>query len=310
MTTANPFGSRRSRAISPVLGFAPGMLLFTVFGLAPAVAVAYFALTDATGVPGIPNHFVGLANFRQFFFGADSAESWADIRRSLTYAVIVTVIQNALALGIAVVLNGRIRGRTLVRVIVFAPTVLGVTVTALIWQLAYSPVGGPAASLLGAFGVHSAFLGSDSLAFALTIGVQIWMGLGYSMVIFLAGLQAIPGDLLEAATVDGAGTWRRFWRVTWPLLAPSVTANILIAIIGSLQSYQLIYVLTGGLHNTGTLAYRIFQISFNVGTANGTQTQRFAEQGYGAAMSVIQFVIVSVIALIVLRFLRRREVQL
>lgn len=309
MTTANPFGSRRSR-VSPYLGFAPGMIFFTIFALAPAVAVGYFALTDVTGTPGIPIHFIGLGNFRQFFLGADSTENWADIRRSLVYCGAVTVIQNALALGIAVVLNGRIRGRTLIRVIIFAPTVLGVVVTALVWQLVLSPVGSPAAAVLGAFGGHSAFLGSDSLAFALTIGVQIWMGLGYSMVIFLAGLQAIPGDVLEAATVDGAGTWRRFWRVTWPLLAPSLTTNILIAIIGSLQSFQLIYVLTGGNHNTTNLAYKMFCVSFNACAANGTQSQQFMEQGYGAAISLVQFVIVLVISLIVLRFLRRREVQL
>lgn len=306
----NPFGRRGRGAAAPYLGFAPGITLFVVFVLGPAVAVGYFALTDATGLPGVPIHFVGLQNFREFFSGPDSAEDMAIVERSVSYAAAVTVVQSALALGVSLALNQRIRGRTLVRVIVFAPTVLGVTVTALIWQLVLDPTSGPAAALLRVFGVHSAFLGSDSLAFVLLIGVQIWSGLGYSMVIFLAGLQTIPGDLFEAATVDGAGAWRRFRHVTWPLLAPSLTANVLIAIIGSLQSYQLVYVLTGGQHHSTTLAFKVFSAGFGVAVTNQAGTTMLNQQGYAAAISLVQFVIITVIALVVLRFLRRREVQL
>lgn len=310
MPAKNPFGRRGPSAAAPYLGFAPGITLFLIFVLGPAVAIGYFALTDATGISGLPIHFLGLKNFREFFTGADSTENMAVLQRSIVYAGVVTVIQNALALGIAIVLNGRVRGRTLVRLIVFAPTVLGVTVTALVWQFLLDPTNGPAASLLNLFGAHSAFLGSDGLAFSLVIGVQIWSGLGFSMVIFLAGLQTIPADLLEAATVDGAGVWRRFRHVTWPLLAPCVTANVLIAIIGSLQSYQLVYVLTGGRHNTATLGFKVFQVGFNIQTGNGTQSQLFSEQGYAAAISLIQFGVTAVISLIVLQILRRREVQL
>jgi raffinose/stachyose/melibiose transport system permease protein len=301
----NPFGRRGPAGAAPYLGVAPGVGLFVIFFLAPAVAIGYFALTDATGVSGIPIHFLGLANFREFFAGPDSADDIATIERSLIYAAAVTVIQNALGLGIAVVLNGRIRGRTLIRAIIFAPTVLGVTVTALIWQLFLDPTNGPAAALLRAFGAQSAFLGSNTIAFPLVIAVQIWMGLGYSMVIFLAGLQSIPQAVLEAATVDGAGPLRRFRHVTWPLLAPSVTANVLLAIIGSLQSYQLVYVLTDGLHNTSVLGYEVFSVGFM-----GASGSQLSEQGYAAAISLVQFVITAALALVVLGFLRRREVQL
>lgn len=306
----NPFGRRGRSAAAPYLGFAPGITLFVVFVLGPAVAIGYFALTDATGIPGVPIHYVGLHNFREFFDGPDSAEDMAIIKRSVIYAAAVTVVQSALALAVSLALNQRIRGRTAVRVIVFAPTVLGVTVTALIWQLSLDPTSGPAASLLGVFGVHSSFLGSDSLAFDLLIGVQIWSGLGFSMVIFLAGLQTVPGELHEAATVDGAGAWRRFRDVTWPLLAPSLTANVLIALIGSLQSYQLVYTLTGGQHHSSTLAFKVFSAGFGVATTNVAGNTVLNQQGYAAAISLIQFALITVIALVVLRYLRRREVQL
>ena len=124
----------------------------------------------------------------------------------------------------------------------------------------------------------------------LVIAVQVWSGVGVAVVIYLAGMQAIPPELYEVASIDGAGTWQRLRHVTYPLLAPSVTANTLLSVIGSLQSYQLIYVLTGPINPaTQVLSLAIFTQGF--GGAQGGTT---LSQGYAAAISMVQFVIVMI----------------
>lgn len=305
-TTASPFGTGARRRWAPALGVAVPMALFTFFHLLPAIGVGVLSLTDVSGIPGVPWHWVGLTNYKQFFTGPQAGDDWALLRRTLEFCVAVTVIQNAIALVLAVVLNQRPRGGTFYRSLIFLPVVLGVTVIGLTWQLFFNPTGGPAASLLGLFGTQSSFLGDPHLAFPLVVSIQIWSSLGYAMMIFLAGLQAVPQDLYEAATVDGAGPVQTFRNVTVPMVAPAVTANVLISIIGALQTFQLIFVLTGDTPYTSVLALKIFTIGFDA-TATGSAVQ---QQGLASAVSIIQFVLVGVFALAALGYLRRRETQL
>jgi raffinose/stachyose/melibiose transport system permease protein len=304
-TTTNPFGTRRGRW-APWAGFGPSFGLFTVFGLAPALGVAVLSLTNISGIPGVPWQWIGLENYRSFFSGPQASDNWDLLRRTLIFCLAVTVVQNAIALLVAVVLNERPRGGTLVRSLVFLPVVLGVTVIGLIWLLFFNPGAGPAASLTQVFGLDSAFLGDPVLAFPIVIFIQIWASLGYAMMIFIAGLQGVPADLYESARVDGAGGWQQFRHVTLPMVAPAVTANVLISIIGSLQTFQLIFVLTGDKPFTSVLALKIFTIGFNT-SATGASIQ---QQGLASAVSMIQFVMVGVIALGALTYLRKRETQL
>jgi ABC-type sugar transport system permease subunit len=298
-----PFGRRAPLRIS----FAFGIAMLSVFAFLPALGVFALSFTDIRGLPGIPVHWVGFQNFIDFFSAARIGYNVNALRNTLVYAVVSTVVANVLALGIAVLLNQRLRGRTFVRAVVFLPTILGVTVIGLIWSLFFNPNAGPAATIWSWFGADSAFFGDPHLALGLVIFVQVWAGLGVSVVIYLAGLQAIPEDLYEAASIDGASGWQRLRLVTVPLLAPSVTANVLLSIVGSLQSYQLAYVLTGPSNaSTQLLSLAIFAQAFG-----GSSTSAIAQsQGYAAAISVIQFFIVGIISLIVLWFLRRREARL
>ncbi|RIQ10868.1 sugar ABC transporter permease [Jiangella rhizosphaerae] len=278
---------------------APGLALFLTFALVPAIAVVGMSFTDISGMPNVPWHWVGLDNYRRFFSAGAVAANLDVINRTLVFALSVTVILNALALLLAVLLSGRLRGAALYRSIVFMPVVLGVTIVGLIWSLVFNPTGGPAASLWSSFGSSSSFLGDPKLAFTLIIFVQIWAAIGTTMMIYHAGLMAVPADLYEAARVDGANAWHRLRHVTIPMVAPAITANMVISIVGSLQTYQIIYVLTGDRPTTSVLALKVFSIGF------GT-----SEQGYAAAVSMIQFVLVAVIALVLLTYLRRRETQL
>lgn len=213
----------------------------------------------------------------------------------------------AFALAIALLLNLPIRGRNFFRAIVFMPTILGVTVSGLIWSLIFNPSGGPMQSLLSLFGTESAFFGDPHVALALVILVHVWMQLGVSVIIFLAGLQAIPAELYEVANIDGAGAWQRFRNVTMPLLAPSVTANVLMGVVNAMNSYQLTYVLTGPSNrSTQVLSLLVYVQAF--GGESGTSVSQ--SQGYAAAIATVQFLLVGVIALATLTYLRRREAKL
>lgn len=302
-TSQFPFARRTPMRVS----FGLGLGLLAVFGLVPAVGVAVVSFTDIRGLPGIPVNWIGLENYRAFFSPAHLGDNTNALRNTLEFAFFATVFQIGLGLAIAVLLNQRLHGRNFYRSVVFMPTVLGVTVTGLIWTLVLNPAGGPAASLLSLFGTSSAFFGDPTLALRLVIFVQVWATLGIAVIIFLAGLQSIPDELYECSSIDGASRRQQFWHVTLPMLAPSMTANVLLGIVNALQSYQLAYVLTGPINrSTQLLSLLIYTQAFGgVPGASVSQTQ-----GYAAAISMVQFVLVGAIALVTLTYLRRREARL
>jgi raffinose/stachyose/melibiose transport system permease protein len=275
-----------------------------VFALVPAVAVVVVSLTDLKGMPGLPVHWVGFQNYRDYFGPGHLPDNINAFRNTMIFAVLTVVTQILLALIVAVLLNRKLIGRNFYRSVVFMPTVLGVTVTALIWSLMFNPQGGPLQAVLNAFGSDSAFLGDPNIALYLVIFVQVWMNMGVSVVIFISGLQAIPEELYEVARIDGASSRQSFWYITIPMLAPSITANVLLGIVSAMQSYQLTYVLTGAMNRaTQVLSLQVFQLSF--GTRGGTALTQ--SQGYAASISMIQFLLVGAISLGTLAWLRRRE---
>lgn len=303
MSQSFPFPRRGPVRIT----FGVGLIVLAVFGLVPAVAMLVVSFTDLRGLPYLPVNWVGLENYVSFFSPAKWADSANALRNTLVFAVVSTVIQIVLALGIAILLNRPLRGRNLYRAVVFMPTVLGVTVTGLVWSLMFNVTGGPAASILSLFGAESAFFGDPRIALALVIVVQIWMIVGISVIIFLSGLQAIPEELYEAGSIDGASGWQRFRFITIPMLAPSITANVLLGIVNALQSYQLTYVLTGPNNkSTQVLSLLVFVQGF--GGASGTTLSQ--SQGYAAAISMVQFAIVGIVSMLALLYLRKREAKL
>jgi ABC-type sugar transport system permease subunit len=297
------FGRKSSMRIS----FGLGIALIAIFAIGPALAVVVISFTDVRSLPYLPVDWVGVQNYVTFFSSAHLAYNVHALVNTFVFAFVVTIFQNIVALLLAVLLNMRLRGRTFYRAVIFLPTILGVTVIGLIWSLMFNPSGGPAATIWSWFGASSAFFGDPKMAFGLVIFVQIWSGLGVAMVIYLAGLQAIPGDLYEAASIDGATAWQKLRLLTFPLLAPSVTANMMLCIIGSLQSYQLIYVLTGSNNPaTQVLSLAIFTQGFGGSSAGGG----VESQGYAAAISIVQFVLVAIVSITVFAYLRRRENKL
>ncbi|MGD9093512.1 MAG: sugar ABC transporter permease [Anaerolineales bacterium] len=299
------FGGGRSR-FTPYLFLIPGIFLYLLIALGPSLATSYFSFTDATGIRGAPINWLGVDNYREFLFlGQASRDNYAALGRTLVFSFFVSTIQFFFGLLVALLVNQKIKGANLFRTLFFLPVILGVVIQGLIWTLFLYPLGGPMATLLEFFGTSSEFLGGSAReAFAWVIIIQIWANMGFTMVIFLAGLQTIPAEMYEAARIDGAGSWQVFANVTWPLLTPSIHTNILLNIIGSLQAWQLFLVLIGYRNGTQVLGYLIYAQGF--GRTSGSVTTAF-RQGYAAAASIVMFFLVLILGITTQTILRRRE---
>jgi raffinose/stachyose/melibiose transport system permease protein len=300
------FGRGWSRAI-PYLLLLPGILFYVVIALGPSMATAVFSFTNAT-LPGAPVHWIGLENYEEFLLmGQASLDNLAVLGRTLIFSASVSSIQFALGLFIALIINQNLKGRNFFRTLYFMPVILGAVIQGLIWSLFLYPLGGPMAQFLALFGIEALFLGGQPTeAFTWVIVVQIWANMGITMIIFLSGLQTIPNELYEAATIDGASSWQVFQNVTWPLLTPSVNTNLTLNIIGSLQAWQLFLVLIGYKQGTQVLGYLIYATGF---ATSGGSSASF-RQGYAAAASIVLFLIVLVIGMAVNTLLRRREARI
>ena len=276
----------------------PGIIAYLLFSIVPALGTFLISLTNYSGIPGLPVQFVGLSNFSQMLGNATSGFS-VSLETTLIFALAVTVIQNGVALGLAILLRNRFPGVGILPSLIFLPAALGVTINGLLWILIFSPSQGPAASFLALFHTSSAFFGSLRLALTLVIFVQIWANVGFTSLIYLASMDNIPPDLFEAARMDGATRWSLFRDVTYPLISTAMTVNVLLAAVGSMNVYDIIYVLTDGTSNTATLGMYMFNTSF-VGSG---------DLGLGAAVAVMMFVLTLVVAVPLQFVLRRREVH-
>jgi raffinose/stachyose/melibiose transport system permease protein len=276
---------RRARTAPPWWFALPALVLFAFVVLLPSVRGVYYAFTDWDGLD--PDFsFVGLDNFSAMLRDADAQQA---VWHTLLIAVSITVIQNAVGLVLALGVNTAIRSRHVLRVFLFAPAVITPIVTAYLWRNLLGP-DGAANSLLGALGLggwEQDWLGDPGLALWAVVGVIVWQYAGYSMVIFLAGLQSVPREVHEAASIDGAGPVRRFWSVTRPLLAPAFTINLMLSIIGGLKLFDQVYALTGGGpgHATDTISTLIYKDAFTLG-----------EFGYSIALAVVLTIIVAFVS--------------
>ncbi len=279
-------------------GILLGLAVYALFGLVPAVANTVVSFTNYALYPGAPVNFTGWSNYTAMFSSERTGFIQALVA-TVVFVSAVTVAQNVIALAVAHRLVGDSRWNGLLRVLVFLPIVLGVTIVGLVWILIFEPGQGPAASLWGLFGAQSAFFGSAGLAMPLVILVQVWQNVGFSALVFIGGLTAISPEIYQAAAIDGVTRWRRLSRITFPLLAPAITVNVLLAVVGSFTTYNLIYVLTAGQNGTMTLGMLSFTAAFTD-----------SNLGYGAAIGTVLFLMTLIVALPLMMALRRREARL
>jgi raffinose/stachyose/melibiose transport system permease protein len=293
----------RTAGIWPYVCLAPALIVFTALEIVPALATVVFSMTDYTGLPGAPINWVGIENYTSLLTGQRTFLLRA-LGVTAIFSLTVTVLQNGVAVLIAWLLNAKLRGEIAVRSIVFLPVVLGATINGLTWYVMFNPIGGPVTLALNElFGIRANLLGSVSTALWAVIWVQIWANLGFSMMVFLAGMQAIPAEVYEAGKIDGTGPWSAFRHLTIPLLAPSITINVLLAIIGTITGFELIFVLTGGGPALASQTLGIWVV--NQAFFTGSRLP-----GFASAIAMVQFVLVFAIALVMQYYLRRREAVL
>jgi multiple sugar transport system permease protein len=272
-----------------LLFLAPTLLGLVVLSAGPVLATLAISLTewDLLRAPKL----VGLDNFVQL---ASDERFLKALRNTAFYTVTSVPLGMLISLFLALALNQTIRGIAWIRTAYFLPVVTSTIAIALVWQWIYSPESGLLNQFIGLFGIApQKWLSNPTLAMPAIVAMSVWQGLGTNIIIFLAGLQAIPGELLDAASVDGAGRWARFRNVVLPLLTPSIFFTGVLSLIGSFQVFDQIYVLSRqgrATDATVTVVYFIYENGF-----------KFFKMGYATAASWILFLIVSFFTVIYFR---------
>ena len=283
---------QRRYALTAYVFLLPAVVFFGVFFYLPIANVLGTALH--TGPQA--DVYAGLDNYAR-------ALSDPSVRNSFVvttiFAAAITVGSLALGLALALLLDLPLRGRVFFRAALLVPHLTSVAIVGLLWRNLLDPQLGILNRVLATLGLPTqAWLTTHPLA--TIIGVTLWQTVGYTMVLFLAGLQGIPDVYKEAAYLDGAGTWQRFWRITLPLLAPTTLFVSVMAVIGGLQAFGQAYIITGGgpANRTDLYVFHVFHVAFT--------TRNF---GYSSALSFLLLIVIVVFTLVQLRVGRRGEVQ-
>ncbi|MCI9328095.1 MAG: sugar ABC transporter permease [Lachnospiraceae bacterium] len=282
----------------PYLFMLPSILILLGVYLLPFLYSLYISVTDWSGM-GQKLNFVGLSNYKGLF---EEPHFWETLRNNLIYFVELVGIQFIISMVLAVVLNAAFKGRNFFRALYFMPTIICTLAVGFIWNIMFDPINGPIKTLLKNAGFlelsRIMWLGNTKTAIHAVSFVSLWQWTGWSMVIYLAGLQSIDKNLYEAAEIDGANAVQKFFKVTLPLLAPSITVNLVNSTIGALKIFDLPFIMTGGGpgHATESLAMMMYTYSFGLN-----------KMGYGTAISIILFVVILIISGAQTTVLRRRE---
>ncbi len=283
-----------SQAFVALLFLAVPVLLLAALKIYPVFYNLYLSFTRYELFE--PPRFVGMKNYNYVFSNSVTRQS---IINTLLFTIEAVPIGTALALVIAKLLDQSIRGRVFLRTLYYLPVVSSVVVSAMIWRWIYSPQHGLLNHFLGAVGIPPQnWLNDPNLALISLVIVTIWGSIGSNMVIFLAGLQDIPRDVVEAARVDGANPLQSFLLITVPLMRPVILFVVVTFTIGIFRNFGLIFMLTQGgpFNRTNTMVWEVYQNVFG-----------YLRLGRGAAISVVMLVIVLILTLISFRVLRERQ---
>ncbi|GGM27544.1 MULTISPECIES: carbohydrate ABC transporter permease [Micromonospora] len=284
--------NRRRDHLAGLLFVAPQLVGTVLFVLVPLGLVFWYSLHEWNVLAGT-FEFVGPDNYRSL---AEDANLPSVLRATGLFSVGLVALNLSLALLLAVLLNQRLRGTVVFRTLFFSPVVVSLVAWTIVWGFLLQDNGGVNGAL-GAVGVDGPnWLRGDTTALLSVVVVQVVKNVGLNMVLFLAALQGVPAELYEAARVEGAGAWTRFRRITVPLISPTILLTSIITVVGSLQVFAQIAVLTQGGPGTSTtvLVYYLYQQAF-----------QFHQFGYGATLSVLLFLIVLVLTVVQWRMRRR-----
>ncbi|MGB8450713.1 MAG: sugar ABC transporter permease [Anaerocolumna sp.] len=275
----------------------PAFALFLIFFLYPLFKGIGMSLTDWDGISKAS--FIGLDNFKEFF---QDTRAMNDIKTTVLFALGSAPLLNIAGLIYALLMDSKIKGKGVARMIIYLPAIISPLIMGYIWYLLLQPGRGFVFHVLDNMGKGAWFgnwMGSYTTSMLVLVLVNVWQYAGMTMVIYLAGLQAIPGDLYEAAKMDGASSTNRFRFITLPLLIPSIRINVVTNIIGSLSVFDIVMSLTGGGpgYSTETLSIYIMRMCY------GSKT------GYSTAVAIIMFLIILVPVLISMRLTKTKTMD-
>jgi multiple sugar transport system permease protein len=277
---------------------APTAILLGLFIAYPFGEGVWLSMTDAK--VGVPGHFVGWDNFAMLW--NDSIFRVA-VWNTFVYTAVATVFKLALGLWLALLLNRNFRGKAFTRAFILLPFIIPTVLSTFAWKWMFDPTFSVINWTLFQLGLIHArinWLGDPYLALISVIVVNVWRGVPFFAISLLAGLQTINPELQEAAAIDGAREWQRFWHVTWPLLLPVTMVVMLFSIIQTFADFQLVYVLTGGGPANATQLFATYAYQIGVGTGLLSQ---------GAAVSLAMFPFLLVVVVVQLLYIRRVEVH-
>lgn len=281
-------------SVTPYLFLAPALLIVTIFVIYPIGAVVYYSFTDYN--ISTPPVWIGLANYQQLI--ADPI-FWQALEHSLIY-LIVTPILIFLCIILAIIVNRKLPGINAFRAMYYIPVISGSIAVGIAWRLILN-TNGLLSSMLISLGIVQdpvQWLATPELTLPIAMLLTIWMGLGYYMMIFLAGLQNIPEELYDAALIDGCNSWQKHWHVSLPGLRPQIVMVAVVSSLAALQVFNEIYILTGGLGgilNSGvTIVFYLWQQAF-----------RLDHAGFASAIAIVLLVITLLFSIFNIRILER-----
>lgn len=264
-----------------VLFILPALLVYLLFQIIPLIGAIFFSFMDWNGIGGAPLEFVGVKNYIDAFHDADFLLSLKNMLKMVVFSVI---FHTPVALVMAAVINTKCKGYRLFKALFFVPTVFPLTAVGLMWYFVFMPTGvfNSFLKVVGLTSATGAWLVDPATAMNTIVFVNIWAGVGYYMVILLAGLTTIPDDVYEAAAIDGAGKLQCFFKITVPMLKPTISMCILMDIIGSVKVFDLVFAMTGGGPNglTNLPTTLMYNEAF-----------KYSHYGLGSAIGIIIMVI-------------------
>ncbi len=267
------------------LFIAPAFILFTAWVIIPTISSVYYSFTSWDGISE-DIKFIGLANYREIFTSARFGNA---LKNTAILTVFISVLENAVALAFALMVDNVRWGKNFFRSAFYIPVLISGIVSGFIWKIMYNYNFGTFNSLLQSVGLEQFkqdWLGNTSLTLVMIGLVMIWKGAGYYMIIYLASLQSVPTELIEAAEIDGANAWQRFKSITIPLISGAFTINFTLSLIKGLKVFDEINVMTDGGpgFTSETLVYLLYKVGFNEG-----------RQGFGTAVGIMLLFIIIIL---------------
>lgn len=283
--------------LTPYLFLMPAILLMAVFTLYPLLSVGFLSFHDYDILT--PPEYAGIANYQQLF---GDKVFWLSLRNSFVY-LLVTPLIVVLAIGLAIVVNRKLPGIGVFRALYYMPVITGSVAVGIAWQFLFDGSGGPVNGMLIGLGIVErpvVFLSEPAFTLPIAMLMTTWMGVGYYMVVFLAGLQSIPSELYDAAQIDGCNAFEKHWHISLPGLRPSIVFVSVVSSLSALKVFDEIYVLTnasGGILNSGvTMVFYLWKQAF-----------KLQHVGYASAIAVVLLIITLIFSIVNVRLLERNQ---